>query len=56
MYQASVGGRSESTTALYAKIDQAALDLAVRPWPGDDPRLLDQPTSHANIGIIGTSA
>ncbi|MGH3623264.1 MAG: tyrosine-type recombinase/integrase, partial [Sciscionella sp.] len=26
--------RSESTTALYAKLDRAALDLAVRPWPG----------------------
>jgi site-specific recombinase XerD len=26
--------RSESTTALYAKVDQAALDLLVRPWPG----------------------
>jgi integrase/recombinase XerD len=26
--------RSESTTALYAKVDRAALDLAVRPWPG----------------------
>jgi integrase/recombinase XerD len=25
---------SESTTALYAKIDQASLELAVRPWPG----------------------
>jgi integrase len=26
--------RSESTTALYAKLDRAGLDLAVRPWPG----------------------
>ena len=26
--------RSESTTALYAKLDRASLDLAVRPWPG----------------------
>jgi site-specific recombinase XerD len=26
--------RSESTTAIYAKIDRASLDLLVRPWPG----------------------
>lgn len=26
--------RSESTTAIYAKLDRAALDLLVRPWPG----------------------
>ena len=26
--------RSESTTALYAKVDRAALKLVVRPWPG----------------------
>jgi site-specific recombinase XerD len=25
--------RSESTTAIYAKVDRAALDLLVRPWP-----------------------
>jgi integrase/recombinase XerD len=25
---------SESTTAIYAKLDRAALDLLVRPWPG----------------------
>jgi integrase/recombinase XerD len=25
---------SESTTATYAKVDRAALDLVVRPWPG----------------------
>jgi integrase len=26
--------RSEDTTAIYAKVDRAALDLVVRPWPG----------------------
>jgi integrase len=26
--------RSEDTTAIYAKVDQAALGLVVRPWPG----------------------
>ena len=26
--------RAESSTALYAKVDRAALDLVVRPWPG----------------------
>jgi len=26
--------RSESTTAIYAKVDRAALDLVARPWPG----------------------
>ena len=26
--------RSESTTAIYAKLDRAALGLLVRPWPG----------------------
>ena len=25
---------SESTTAIYAKLDRAALGLLVRPWPG----------------------
>jgi site-specific recombinase XerD len=25
--------RSESTTAIYAKVDRACLDLLVRPWP-----------------------
>jgi integrase/recombinase XerD len=26
--------RSEDTTAIYAKVDRAALGLVVRPWPG----------------------
>ena len=26
--------QSESTTALYAKVDRVALDRLVRPWPG----------------------
>jgi site-specific recombinase XerD len=26
--------RSESTTRIYVRVDRAALDLVVRPWPG----------------------